>query len=347
MPRIAARLLLVFLASVIVSAVLVRRPVLANVDLLYFRATSATDVITLEWETASELDNLGFNILRAESGDVSEAQAINPFMIPSQVGGQPTGAYYEWNDEDVDSNTNYFYWLQDVDFNGTVVNHGPVESTLAGGSLIPTVPPANTAQPTATSTRTPQTTPSPTILPTLQIEAAVTESPQTAPSSTPIPITAPLLATASPAQLGQPELAPQAANVSAAAAETGAASAPPTIEPQSRTASGQGAEESGSVPTPIGSDSGEAELITEAVQQTAPDSELVEQSSSDISAQIIGDSSEGHRDSEEVEAENSGNFDSSTALALIVLVAAFLLAIVAGITIWLVLSPKRVDSSNE
>lgn len=347
MPRLAARLSLVLLTSIIVSAVLVRGPVLANVDLIYFRATSATDIITLEWETASELDNLGFNILRAESGDVSEAQAINPFMIPSQVGGQPTGAYYEWTDEDVDSNTNYFYWLQDIDFNGSVVNHGPVESTLAGGSLIPTMSPANTVQPTAPSTGTPQATPSPTILPTSQIEATATESPQIAPSSTPIPITAPLLATASPAQLGQPELVPQATNVSAAAAETGAASAPPTIESQSRTGSGQGNEESGSVPTPTGSDGGDAEPIAEAVQQTAPDSEFVEQSSSDINAQIIGDSSEGYRDSEEVEAEKSGTFDISTALALIVLVAAFLLAVVAGITIWLVLSPKRVDSSNE
>ena len=227
------------------------------------------------------------------------------------------------------------------------MNHGPVESSLAGGSLIPTVPPVNTTQPTATSTRTPQATPSPTILPTMQNEAAATESPQIAPSSTAIPTTASLLPTASPAQLEQPELTTQATNVSAVAAETGEASAPPTIESRSGTGSSQDTKESGSVPTPISSDGGDAVSITEAVQQTAPDSELVEQSSSEITAQIIGDRGEGHRESEEVEAKNSDSFDSSTALALIVLVTAFLLAIVAGITIWLVLSPKRVDSSNE
>ena len=109
MSRITARLSLLLLVSAIVAAVFIQRPALANVDLIYFRAASSTDLITLEWETASELDNLGFNVLRAESSNVSEAQAINPSMIPSQVGGQPTGAYYEWLDEDVDSDTNYFY----------------------------------------------------------------------------------------------------------------------------------------------------------------------------------------------------------------------------------------------
>jgi len=347
MPRMAARTSLVLLACIMVSAILARRPVLANVDLIYFRATSAPDIITLEWETATELDNLGFNILRSESSNVSEAQAINLLMIPSQVGGQPTGAYYEWEDEDVDTNTNYYYWLQDVDFNGDVKNHGPVEAALAGGSLIPTAPPGDSVQPTSTPTETLQAASSPTIAPTVRSEVTQSGSPQIAPSSTPIPTTVLSLPTSSPAALGQPELSPQPTNLGTAAGEPNEASSPPTVESQNGIGSSQSIEESVSTPTPLGSDSSDAALIADAAQQPPPNAEITKQFSTEINAQIIGDTSERQSDSEEVETENGGIFESSTFLALIVLVVAFLLAIVAGITIWLVFSSKRVDPGNE
>jgi hypothetical protein len=164
----------------------------ANVDLLYFRAVGGTDVITLEWETASELDNLGFNVYRSTTGNWADATRLNSTPIPSQVGGQPIGAFYDYPDTNVVPNTVYTYWLEDLDFNGNSELHDPVEGSLVSGNTIPTVPPppagstatpTSTRTPTATATATSQAanpTATPTSAPTTQAAAPTSTPPPTA-----------------------------------------------------------------------------------------------------------------------------------------------------------------------
>jgi hypothetical protein len=91
-----------------------------------FDVTPANGKITLEWSTASEIDNAGFNIYRAE-GNGGYVQ-INTKLIPAE--GTPTeGASYEFIDEDVENRQRYWYMLEDVDLNGVSTIHGPVKAT--------------------------------------------------------------------------------------------------------------------------------------------------------------------------------------------------------------------------
>jgi hypothetical protein len=95
------------------------------IDLARFEARAEGAAIALEWETVSEVDNLGFNLYRAESQDGVPVQ-INDGIIPSQVLGAPLGAIYQFRDETALPGTTYYYWLEDVDIHGKSMYHGPV-----------------------------------------------------------------------------------------------------------------------------------------------------------------------------------------------------------------------------
>jgi hypothetical protein len=123
-------------------------PAQASVGLLYFRAQSGPDFIMLEWETAQELDNFGFNLYRGLTGDFDDAQKLNPNLIPSQSTG-PTGAFYQWPDNNVQPNIQYTYWLQDIDINGNDTVHDPIVASVSGGNTIPTHPSSHSDQLTA------------------------------------------------------------------------------------------------------------------------------------------------------------------------------------------------------
>ena len=101
------------------------------VELLGFEATDvAEETVTLGWETASETDNLGFNLYRAEALGGERVQ-VNAELIPTNVPpGSPFGATYSYEDTDVEPGRTYFYWLEDVDIDGSVELHGPVEVEL-------------------------------------------------------------------------------------------------------------------------------------------------------------------------------------------------------------------------
>jgi carboxypeptidase T len=93
------------------------------VELLSFQATVEGSAIRLTWETASEIDTMGFNLYRSEAF-YGERTMLNPVVIPSQVyPGSPTGASYSYLDTGVSTNTNYFYWLEEVDIYGRIETH--------------------------------------------------------------------------------------------------------------------------------------------------------------------------------------------------------------------------------
>jgi predicted outer membrane repeat protein len=96
------------------------------IELSSFTATPANAKVILEWSTASELDNAGFNIYRA-GADGAYVQ-INDEIIPAD-GNSANGAAYQFVDNNVQNRQTYSYKLEDVDLNGAKTMHGPVQAT--------------------------------------------------------------------------------------------------------------------------------------------------------------------------------------------------------------------------
>ena len=105
------------------------------VDLAGFSAAWQGDAVAVTWETAQELDNLGFNLYRSES-ETGPWVKLNAELIPTQVPGAVSGAVYEWLDANVTPGATYFYRLEDVDIYGLSTFHGPVSTEPAGPSAV-------------------------------------------------------------------------------------------------------------------------------------------------------------------------------------------------------------------
>lgn len=100
------------------------------VELLYFTVEAGESTITLEWATASETDNYGFNLYRSTAVD-GEQIHLNDGLIPSLVApGSPYGAEYNFVDETAEPGVLYYYWLEDVDLSMITTLHGPVEAII-------------------------------------------------------------------------------------------------------------------------------------------------------------------------------------------------------------------------
>ena len=101
----------------------------AAVELASFTAASQGSAIVLEWETATELDNLGFNVYRSGAAEGERIQ-LNAALIPAQNPGSVLGATYRFLDETATPGVIYYYWLEDVDAYGAATLHGPVSGQL-------------------------------------------------------------------------------------------------------------------------------------------------------------------------------------------------------------------------
>jgi hypothetical protein len=114
-------------AHVTVTNTHVEKP--TAITLASFGFEVVADGVALIWETAAEIDNVGFNVYRATSPDGPYTQ-INADMIVAQ-GSAVAGARYSFTDTP-DAGI-FYYKLEDLDLNGTSTFHGPIE--IAVGSL--------------------------------------------------------------------------------------------------------------------------------------------------------------------------------------------------------------------
>lgn len=87
------------------------------VDLVGFQAIPTAAGIRLEWETANELNILGFHLYRRLAPD-GERLRLSDDPIPAAAPGSPVGASYTWLDEEVVPGTAYVYTLESIDFHG-------------------------------------------------------------------------------------------------------------------------------------------------------------------------------------------------------------------------------------
>ena len=94
------------------------------VSLASFKAKVNGDgSVTIVWETASEVDNAGFNVYRSKRSD-GTYKKVNGKLIPAQGNGA-VGASYSF--EDTPGRGAFYYKLEDVDYNGVSAMHGPVK----------------------------------------------------------------------------------------------------------------------------------------------------------------------------------------------------------------------------
>lgn len=87
--------------------------------------------MSVEWTTASEVDNAGFNLYRSETADgpyVKVTQALIP------AGARPiTGGRYTYTDRAVTDGKAYWYRLEDIGLDGKATLHQPVQVVARGG----------------------------------------------------------------------------------------------------------------------------------------------------------------------------------------------------------------------
>ena len=93
--------------------------------------------VLLEWRTREEVRNLGFNIFRID-GSTSARQRLNPSIIAGSAllirGGssQHSAKTYQWFDPSGAPQSAYI--LEDVDLNGTRIQHGPVSVDVSASA---------------------------------------------------------------------------------------------------------------------------------------------------------------------------------------------------------------------
>jgi fibronectin-binding autotransporter adhesin len=96
--------------------------------------TASGKSVILNWNTASELDTLGFNLYRATALDGARVK-INATLITSRVPpGSLFGASYSYKDTVLLDGTLY-YWLESVDIHGGRHLTGPVLVKLVAGKI--------------------------------------------------------------------------------------------------------------------------------------------------------------------------------------------------------------------
>ena len=91
------------------------------VRLLAFSVASSRGQVVLRWRTASETQNLGFNVYRSR-GDARVR--LNKRLIAGAASGTERGHSYTWHDRAPVLHGRY--WLEEVHLDGGRVLHGPV-----------------------------------------------------------------------------------------------------------------------------------------------------------------------------------------------------------------------------
>ncbi len=176
------------LLALLLTLVLVNQT-LAAVTITKFTATLEGNKVHLYWETASEVDLIGFYIARAdaEAGPYDRISDI----IPAE--GSIVGAPYSYDDPDIQPGRTYYYKLEAENTGGGLDTHGPISITIPGGNVTPSPTPTRTPTPIpgATATRTPTPMPTATRTPTPIPGATATRTPTPMPTATRTPTRTP------------------------------------------------------------------------------------------------------------------------------------------------------------
>ena len=108
------------------------------VELSSFTASiSATNFVNLTWVTQSETGVSGFYVLRNTMDDLATAVTLNELIPATNTSQLQT---YMYQDNELYEDGTYWYWLQNLDIDGTVDFHGPISVVWTNdGSDIPNI----------------------------------------------------------------------------------------------------------------------------------------------------------------------------------------------------------------
>lgn len=98
------------------------------VELSAFDAHVLDGAVNLTWATESEKNSWGFNVYRSLRAE-TDYERINGEMIEA-AGNSTTHREYAFMDSRVESQTTYYYKLQQLDINGAVRWYGPLSVTV-------------------------------------------------------------------------------------------------------------------------------------------------------------------------------------------------------------------------
>ncbi len=89
--------------------------------------------VLLQWSTASEFNNQGFEIYRAESADTDPELLASYRNYPELEGAGNTNTTRSYRFRDISAlfGKTYYYYLEDVAFDGRRMRHGPVKVTVS------------------------------------------------------------------------------------------------------------------------------------------------------------------------------------------------------------------------
>ena len=96
-------------------------------------------LVGLKWITQSETDLSGYNVLRNENNTLETALMVNGGIISPT--NSSTEHLYTYQDQETETNHEYYYWLESVNRDGTVEHYGPVtvSTTTSGGNTTPEI----------------------------------------------------------------------------------------------------------------------------------------------------------------------------------------------------------------
>ena len=112
------------------------------VTLSHFSATmTAENYVQLTWVSQTETNALGYNVFRSDSDNLDSAMQISPLIAATNTSFAQT---YVYVDKELMENGTYYYWLQNVDMDGTFAFHGPVSVvfSISGDTGAPGIPTA-------------------------------------------------------------------------------------------------------------------------------------------------------------------------------------------------------------
>ncbi|MCB9087626.1 MAG: T9SS type A sorting domain-containing protein [Calditrichae bacterium] len=102
------------------------------VELALFQAAAAREEVTLTWVTESEVNNLGFEVLRSVAEDSGYVLIASYETDPALSGQGNSNAEteYRFSDRSIEPGNTYWYKIADIDYNGNRFHHPPVSVTV-------------------------------------------------------------------------------------------------------------------------------------------------------------------------------------------------------------------------
>lgn len=99
---------------------------------------NSSNMVSIQWSTQSETNLLGYHIYRNTDNDLNTADRMT--ASPIQANNSSNTQSYSFNDSEIEMNCSYNYWLQSVNYDGSVEFFGPINVKTEQQIITPQIP---------------------------------------------------------------------------------------------------------------------------------------------------------------------------------------------------------------